>query len=271
MASPLTMCDPTERLPWGPLPESTPWALLNPACSSAWASGPFLSLVVLASGCPCQRVGAPAPSRAETYPPGVTVSQAQTGGGVFATVPMVQTQRQKSEAGITGQDQAQGSRYLFTEPACSQQRDTGGNVMGQSGGKPAAGPKARPLEWGARQQRACLPREPGAPARVAKPLSDVRVWITGLLTAPGAPSPILPRPAVLRGGRQPRGHASSAPPPPPPLAGFLGTYVPQSTLSMGTHDLPPLQAPVSSTVLGTQQISFTRSLMWASTLSRERL
>ena len=137
MASPLTMCDPTERLPWGPLPESTPWALLNPACSSAWASGPFLSLVVLASGCPCQRVGAPAPSRAETYPPGVTVSQAQTGGGVFATVPMVQTQRQKSEAGITGQDQAQGSRYLFTEPACSQQRDTGRNVMGQSGGKPS--------------------------------------------------------------------------------------------------------------------------------------
>ena len=117
VASPLTMCDPTERLPWGPLPESTPWALLNPACSSAWASGPFLSLVVLASGCPCQRVGAPAPSRAETHPPGVTVSQAQTGGGVFATVPMVQTQRQKSEAGITGQDQAQGSRYLFTRAA----------------------------------------------------------------------------------------------------------------------------------------------------------
>lgn len=140
---------PTERLPWGPLPQSTLRALLNPACSPARASGPFLSLVVLASGCPCQRVGVPAPSRAETHPPGVTVSQAWTGGGVFATVPAVQTRRPKSEEGITSQDQAQGSWYLFTEPACSQQRDAGGNVMGQSGGKPPAGPNARRLEWGA--------------------------------------------------------------------------------------------------------------------------
>lgn len=72
----------------------------------------------------------------ETHLSGFTVSWARSGGGVFATVPTVQTRRSKSEEGIIGQDQAQGSRfYLLTEPACSQQRDEGGNVRGQSGGR----------------------------------------------------------------------------------------------------------------------------------------
>lgn len=82
-----------------------------------------------------------------------------------------------------------------------------------------------------------------------------------------APSPTLPWTTVLRGG-QPRHHASSACPAPAPgrVPGSLCS--PLHSLD-GDPSHPHLRAPVSSTALGTEQISLTRLLIWSSTLSRE--
>ena len=254
-----------ERLSWGPLPESTPRALLNPACSSARASGPFLSLVTLSSGCPCQRVGALGPSRAETHPPGFTVSQAQAGGGVFATVPTVQTGRQKSEEGIIGQDQAQSSRFhLFTEPACSQQRDAGGNVRGRVEGQP--------LRTRTFARRSGVLDSMGVSSRGARcsctccqaPLG-CWVWITGLLTVPGAPSLILPRPAVLRGGQQPQRHVSSARPRACPRPGSWELF------GWGPMTPPRSRPPRPALRLAPSRFHSLTRWIWASPLSRARL
>ena len=183
MASPLTKCDPHAATDLGTPPREhpkgppEPSVLFRPGFGTLPFPGrPFIRLPESEGGGPGPEQSGDARRRDRDTPVCFTVSRARSGGGIFATVPTVQTRRPKSEEGSTGQDQAQGSRFsLFTGPACSQQRDAGGNVRGQSGG--AAPSRGKRTGHAPAEGALAWPGARGAPGRPERTPACVG-WLT---------------------------------------------------------------------------------------------
>lgn len=124
---------------------------------------------------------------------------------------------------------------------------------GQSGGTAPTDQNIRPQEWGARQHGCVFPGSLVLLHVLPSPsrMLGVDHWPAD------RPRGSIPDPTPAGSAQRWTAAPTSRlqrPPPCLPQAGFLGT------LWMGTHDPTPLQAPASSTALGTEQIPFTHSL-----------
>ena len=261
----LTKCNPHGTIVLGAPPREHPEGPPEPSLLFCPGFGtlpfpgrPFIRL-------PVSEGGGPGPQQSRDAPAWLHCEPGTGRRGVFATVPTVQTGRQKSEEGIISQDQAQSSRFhLFTEPTCSQQRDAGGNMRGRVEGQPLR-TRTFARRSGVLDSMGVSSRGAWCSCTCCQAPLGCWVWITGLLTVPGAPSLILPRPAVLRGGQQPQRHVSSARPRACPRPGSWELF------GWGPMTPPRSRPPRPALRLAPSRFHSLTRWIWASPLSRARL